>query len=129
MNTSKRRASDGGKGDETAVFAESISNLHPLKKYGLYYGLAVDAEGKVASVSEYESRFPDPAVSSCALEGLRGAVLPRANGVPGRLIWALRLGTPPAPEGGLGRPGSVSTLAEPKRTVAEAVPPRVPVAK
>src|SRR5207253_3170756 len=36
INASKRRASDGGKGDEAAESAESISNLHPLKKYGLY---------------------------------------------------------------------------------------------
>jgi hypothetical protein len=88
--------------------------------------LDIDAEGRVLSASEHDSRFPDRSVSACVLDTLRGAQLPKPEGTPARLVWAVRLGTPPTPETTGGKAG---TAATPKRTVAESVPPRVPVAK
>jgi hypothetical protein len=87
----------------------------------------VDAEGQVVRAAEHDSRFPDPGVLACAVEGLRGALLPPAAGGPLRLVWAVKLGNPAPAEPAAGRSGSAQTPLEPKRTVAEAVPPRVPV--
>lgn len=89
----------------------------------------VNPDGRVTAVVEHESRFPDPAVPSCAMDGLRGVVLPPPIGGPLRLVWPLKLGSPPLQEVNNGRSGSSQTLVESKRTVAEAGSPRVPVAK
>ncbi len=90
----------------------------------------VDAEGRVLRAAEYESHFPDPAVPACTVEALRGAVVPPPP-LSGafRLVWGVKLGAPPAAEAATGRAGSAQTPADQKRTVAEAAPPRVPVAK
>jgi len=88
--------------------------------------LDIDAEGRVVSASEHDSRFPDRAVSACVVDSLRGAHLPKPDGPSSRLVWPLRLGSPPPTESAQGKPG---TAATPKRTVAESVPPRVPVAR
>jgi hypothetical protein len=88
----------------------------------------VDADGRVRSVAEHESRFPDPAVFSCIAEEIRGSFILPLGG-PTRVIWPLKLGAAPLPEAGSGRSGSTQTPVDPKRTVAEAGPPRVPVAK
>jgi hypothetical protein len=89
----------------------------------------VDTEGRVRGAAEHESRFPDPMVFSCVVEGIQGAALPPPVGGPIQVVWPLKLGSPPLPEVGPGRSGSVQTPVELKRTVAEAGPPRVPVAK
>jgi hypothetical protein len=135
-------ASEGGKLDEGAVsraLSEQLGRIAACYEQGLgrdpkLWGrvailMDVDPDGRVRTAAEYESHFPDPAVPSCAVDGLRGVLLPPPIGGPLRLVWPLKLGTPPLPEVTPGRSGSAQTLVGPKRTVAEAGPPRVPVAK
>lgn len=91
--------------------------------------LDIDTEGRIQSAAEHESRFPDRAVLACVLDSLKDVRVPQPEGGATRLVWPLRLGSPPAPEGGLNKAAVGSPPAQTKRTVAEAVPPRVPVAR
>lgn len=141
-DSSSPPANEGGKLDEAAVgraLNEQLGRIAACYEQGLgrdpkLWGrvailMDVDPDGRVRTAAEHESRFPDPAVPTCTMDGLRGVLLPPPISGPLRLVWALKLGTPPLPEVNTGRSGSSQTLMEPKRTVAEAGSPRVPVAK
>lgn len=122
------RALEERLGKVTACYEEALAR--DPKLWGRVAMLMdVDAEGRVLSAAEYGSHFPDPAVPACAVEALRGALVPPCVSGAFRLVWGVKLGTPPAAEAATGRAGSAQTPADQKRTVAEAAPPRVPVAK
>lgn len=134
--------SEGGKLDETAAARALDGRLAAMtscyeqglgrdpKLWGRVAILMdVDGQGRVLSAAEIDSHFPDKVVLACAFEALRGTSLPPPVGGPARVVWAVKLGSPPPQEPASGRTGSVPTPGEPKRTVAEAGPPRVPVAK
>jgi hypothetical protein len=137
-----RASGESGKFDEAVVsraLGDQLGRITACYEQGLgrdpkLWGrvailMDVEADGRVRNVVEHESRFPDPTVLSCILDGIRGSLLPAPSGGPARLVWSLKLGTPPLQEVNNGRSGSSQTLGESKRTVAEAGSPRVPVAK
>lgn len=136
-------APDGssGKIDENLLataFAEPLKKIadcyatglaHDAKLWGRIAVLVdVDADGRVQNAAERDSRFPDKAVVACAVDAVRQARL-SSTGSREQLIWAVRLGNAPVTDAPSGRSGAAANAPETKRTVAEAAPPRVPVAK
>jgi hypothetical protein len=88
--------------------------------------LEIGADGRVLGAAEHDSRFPDQAVSACAVGNLKETVVTPVER-PTRLIWAVRLGALPAADAAATHPAVATAPSEQKRTVAEGVPPRVPV--
>lgn len=84
-----------------------------------------DASGAVKSVAEHDTRFPDQSVVACILSVLRGTALGAFEGGPLRLVWAVRLGTPPSTEPAGNQPSSNLR----KSSVADSASPQVRLAQ